>query len=501
MTTMTTAAAAVATMTATTERLPAPQPSLPIRRFRGIPARVLIMGWLLLLMAVVLVAICLVTRNLLRQQVYAHVNNALEQEASEYTKVARSGHNEVTDSQITSVRQLLNEHLALQFPDDDEVIVGWVSDSENTGALLLGRDEPVPQDEHADLVDQILAEPLASGTLMTSAGQMQWVKVLTTGQTPAAGEGAYIVGYVVERDLAEVDATIRTLALVSLLGLVFAGGAAWIVAGQILSPVRLVRQAAAVITEQDLTRRIPVDGRDDIAALADQFNSMLDRLEHAFGTQREFLDDASHELRTPITIVRGHLELMDTADSDPAERAEVVRLCTDELDRMSRIVDDLLVLAKAERPDFVRPEPVELAELTSDVDAKVRALGDRDWRLEGIGTGIVLVDSQRVTQAVVQLAQNAVQHTRPRDRILIGSALHGDRVSFWVTDTGPGVSQAEISVIFERFTRGASGHRSGAGLGLAIVRAIAEAHRGAVRVMSTPGQGATFGIELPGGRP
>jgi signal transduction histidine kinase len=500
MTTMTTMTmATVATMTATTERLPAPQPSLPIRRFRGIPARVLIMGWLLLLMAVVLAAICLVTRNLLRQQAYDHVNNALEQEATEYTKVAGSGRTEATDSQITSVRQLLNEHLALQFPDDDEVIVGWVSDAEKSNILRLGRDDPVPQDEHDDLVDKILAEPLASGTLMTSAGQMQWVKVITTGQTPAAGEGAYIVGYVVERDLAEVDATIRTLALVSLLGLVFAGGAAWIVAGQILAPVRLVRQAAAVITEQDLTRRIPVDGRDDIAALADQFNSMLDRLEHAFGTQREFLDDASHELRTPITIVRGHLELMD--DSDSAERAEVVRLCTDELDRMSRIVDDLLVLAKAERPDFVRPEPVELAELTSDVDAKVRALGDRDWRLDGIGTGIVLVDSQRVTQAVVQLAQNAVQHTRPGDRILIGSALHGDRVSFWVTDTGPGVSQAEISVIFERFTRGASGHRSGAGLGLAIVRAIAEAHRGVVRVMSTPGQGATFGIELPGGRP
>lgn len=328
--TMTTTMTAVAMMTATTERLPAPvgpapqsPPSLPIRRFRGIPARVLIMGWLLLLMAVVLAAVCLVTRNLLRQQAYAQVNSALEQEATEYTQVAQSGYNKVTNSQIASVRQLLTEHLT-QFPDDDEVILGWVRDPVATGVLLQGRDEPVPQEEHAELVDRILAEPLASGTLTTSAGEMQWIKVVTTGQTPSAGEGAYIVGYVVDRDLIEVDATIRTLALVSLLGLVFAGGAAWIVAGQILAPVRLVRQAAAVITEQDLTRRIPVDGRDDIAALADQFNSMLDRLEHAFGTQREFLDDASHELRTPITIVRGHLELMDTADSDPAERAEVV---------------------------------------------------------------------------------------------------------------------------------------------------------------------------------
>jgi two-component system OmpR family sensor kinase len=491
--TMTTAA------TTTTERLPAPP--LPVRRFRGIPARVLIMGWLLLLMAVVLVAVCLVTRNLLRQQTYAQVSNALEQEVAEYQQVAAAGYNEVTDSPITSVRQLLKEHLSLQFPDDDEVLLGWVDDPTDTEVLQQGRDEPLPQEEHAGLVAAIVDQPSVSGTLATSAGEMQWVKVVTTGPTPDAGEGAYIVGYFIDRDLVEVDATIRTLALVSLLGLVFAGGAAWIVAGQILAPVRLVRQAAAVITEQDLTRRIPIAGRDDIAALADQFNSMLDRLEHAFGTQREFLDDASHELRTPITIVRGHLELMDTAESDPAERAEVVRLCTDELDRMSRIVDDLLVLAKAERPDFVRVAPVELAELTSDVDAKVRALGDRDWRLEGIGAGTVLVDSQRVTQAVVQLAHNAVQHTQPGDRILIGSALHGDRVSFWVTDSGPGVSAAEISVIFERFTRGASGrgHRSGAGLGLAIVRAIAEAHHGTVRVMSTPGQGATFGIELPAG--
>ena len=496
MTTMT-VATTVATMT--TERLPAPP--LPIRRFRGIPARLLIMGWLLLLMAVVLVAVCLVTRNLLRQQTYAQVSNALEQEVAEYQQVAAAGYNEVTDSPITSVRQLLNEHLSLQFPDDDEVLLGWVDDPVDTEVLRQGRDEPLPQEEHAGLVAAIVDQPSVSGTLATSAGEMQWVKVVTTGPTPDAGHGAYIVGYFIDRDLAEVDATIRTLALVSLLGLVFAGGAAWIVAGQILAPVRLVRQAAAAITEQDLTRRIPIAGRDDIAALADQFNSMLDRLEHAFGTQREFLDDASHELRTPITIVRGHLELMDTAESDPAERAEVVRLCTDELDRMSRIVDDLLVLAKAERPDFVRISPVELAELTSDVDAKVRALGDRDWRLEGIGAGTVLVDSQRVTQAVVQLAHNAVQHTLPGDRILIGSALHQDRVSFWVTDSGPGVSAAEISVIFERFTRGASGrgHRSGAGLGLAIVRAIAEAHHGTVRVMSTPGQGATFGIELPAG--
>ena len=271
-----------------------------------------------------------------------------------------------------------------------------------------------------------------------------------------------------------------------------------------------MRRAAAEITEQDLSRRIPVNGRDDIAALAEQFNAMLDRLEVAFSTQRRFLDDASHELRTPITIIRGHLELVG---DDPAEWDEVVRIVTDELDRMSRIVEDLLLLAKSERPDFVQPERISVAELTSDIDAKVRALADRHWMLEAIGEGDAVVDPQRVTQTMVQLAQNAVQHTEPGAEIRIGSALHevedsrdADRnrhVSFWVTDTGPGVRPEDAETIFERFSRGstggARGHRTGAGLGLAIVKAIADAHRGSVRLISEPGRGATFGIELPAG--
>jgi signal transduction histidine kinase len=255
--------------------------------------------------------------------------------------------------------------------------------------------------------------------------------------------------------------------------------------------VRLVRRAAAELTERDLTRRIPIHGRDDIAALASQFNAMLDRLEQAFGTQRQFVDDASHELRTPITIIRGHLELMG---DDPAERADVVRLCTDELDRMSRIVADLLVLATAERPDFVRPEPVEIAELTSDLYAKCRALGDRTWRLASVGECVAAVDPQRITQAVVQLAQNAVQHTLPGEEILLGSSCGDGLVSFWVTDHGPGVAPADRERIFGRFARGPN-RRGGAGLGLAIVQAIAEAHNGTVRLTSPPG--ATFALDLP----
>lgn len=453
-------------------------------RRRAVPARVRIMCWLLLLMTVVLAAVCLVTRNLLRQQAHDHVSSALQQEAQEFSEVARGGVDE-RNRRFDNAEDLLIHHLEGQFPDDDEILAGWVPrDGGTTLSQRRASLEPA-------MLDRILAAPVTAGV----DGGVHWAKVVA--EDSDGGRGVFVIGYLVDRDLAEVDATIRTLVYVCLAGLLFAGVAAWVVAGQILTPVRLVRQTAAQITEQDLTRRIPVHGKDDIAALAEQFNAMLDRLEQAFATQRRFLDDASHELRTPITIIRGHLEL-----AEPADLTAVRRICTDELDRMARIVDDLLVLAKAERPDFVWPQPVELAELTSDVDAKVRALGDRDWRLDGIGAGTVHVDQQRVTQAVVALAHNAVQHTRDGDRVLVGSALRDGQVSFWVTDTGPGVPDADRATIFDRFSRGSTpGHRGGAGLGLAIVRAIAEAHHGRVVLLSTPGEGATFGIELPSGEP
>ncbi|MFC4082064.1 sensor histidine kinase [Amycolatopsis samaneae] len=197
-----------------------------------------------------------------------------------------------------------------------------------------------------------------------------------------------------------------------------------------------------------------------------------------------------------VGIIRGHLEVMG---DDPAERAEVVRLCTDELDRMARIVDDLLLLAKAEQPDFLRPERVSVPELTSDVDAKARAIADRRWTLESVGEGDAVLDPQRATQAVLQLAQNAVQQTGAGALIRVGSSVAGDTVSFWVADTGPGVPAGHAERIFERFVRGEAGERSGAGLGLAIGKAIAEAHHGRAWFRSAPGVGATFGVALPVG--
>ena len=224
---------------------------------------------------------------------------------------------------------------------------------------------------------------------------------------------------------------------------------------------------------------------------------MLARLEDAFAGQRRFLDDAGHELKTPLTVLRGHLELLDSGS--PAEVVETRELLLEEVDRMSRLVGDLILLAKSDRPDFVTGRPADLARLTEDLLAKARGLGDRDWRLDGIAEVKVVLDEQRITQAVLALADNAVKHTDAGSVVAIGSSYDGTGTArLWVRDTGPGVPPADRARIFERFGRGRVPEGDeGFGLGLSIVAAIVEAHGGAVTVEDAEPRGATFVVTLP----
>ncbi len=315
--------------------------------------------------------------------------------------------------------------------------------------------------------------------------------------------GAYVVTFFVDREAAPFESAMKTYALIAIGLIIVVSALAWLIAGRLLRPIRLLRETAHVISHTDLSRRIEIESRDELGDLASTFNAMLDRLESSFADQRRFLDDAGHELRTPITIVRGHLEL--TNPSDPADVAATRALAIDELDRMGRLVDDLILLAKAERPDFVRPEAFEAGALTDDVLDKVRAIEDRRWVVDHRAEGEVVADPQRLTQALVQLATNSVAHTSPGDEIAVGSRLLPDAVQWWVRDTGPGVRREQRGQIFERFARGPdAADMEGSGLGLSIVRAIARAHGGDVMLVdatvvnpSAPSSGATFVMTIP----
>ena len=270
--------------------------------------------------------------------------------------------------------------------------------------------------------------------------------------------------------------------------------------GACCRPVRQLTRTARRISGSDLTARIPVEGHDELAELGETFNEMVSRLDEGFRAQRRFLDDVAHELRTPITIARGHLEMLG---DDPNERAETVAIVTDELDRMSRYVTDLLILAKAEQPEFLDVRPVDLGELATGALQRVKALASRRWVLDQappVGTVATLADPDRLEQALVNLAANAAQHTSDGDEIGVGVATDGEHARLWVRDTGPGVDGAIAESLFKRYSRGAASRASrpeGTGIGLSIVDAIARAHGGASLVISTPGAGATFTMTIP----
>ncbi|MFH8615885.1 ATP-binding protein [Streptomyces sp. NPDC017979] len=475
----------------------------PVRRWvtarlQIVSARARILLWLLIVMTVALAAVAVATRSVLLRDADDRINGLLVQETNEFANFVQQGFDPENGRKFTDPNPLLRVFLARQYPDPDEELIGLVQDPGRGFAVKQqSRDQRVPhplvKDEAA--MTAIFHSGDSMGTLNRPEGEIRWAKVPiegADGQLPAA----FVVAIHPAAEQAKATDVFHMLLGISGVALLMTTGIGWVVAGRILRPVRLVRTTAAQLTEQDLTQRIPVQGRDDIAALAQTFNGMLDRLERAFAAQREFVDDAGHELRTPITIVRGHLELMG---DDPLEREQTVRIVMEELDRMSRIVEDLLLLAKAERPDFVSPEPVQLGELTADVFVKARALGERDWHLDQAVDAEVLLDPQRITQAMVQLAQNAVQHTVAGQRIGIGSRDGDGTIELFVADSGPGVQPKDSEVIFERFRRGTSrrGSRAtGAGLGLAIVKAIAEGHGGRVELRPTDGGGATFVLVL-----
>lgn len=469
----------------------------------ALPARWRITGWIMLVTLLLLLVVVATARTLLLRDVEVRANADVVQEVEEFRAFAATGVDPTTASPFASVTRMLEVYLLRQSPSQGELLFasvdGVVLDIE--GRTGVG-DGTVDFTSDAALVASLVNAPEAAGVAATPYGPMRWGRVAVGTQN--GQQGQLVVAVFTRGERALVDATIATVATVGTIGLALTSGAAYLVAGRILAPVRGVRKVAEEIGETDLSARVPVEGHDDIADLAATFNDMLDRLENAYVTQRRFVDDAGHELRTPITVVRGHLELIS---DDPVERAETFRLVDEELARMGRIVSDLLMLAKAQQPDFVVPRSTDVASLILDIESKMQSLGDRRWLLMEVAEGSAPLDAQRVTQAMLQLAANAVQHTQPGSPIKLGAKFFDSgaarRLAIWVTDTGPGVTPDDAAMIFERFQRGGASDRTttvermGAGLGLAIVRAIADGHDGSAWVRSVYGEGATFGLTIP----
>ncbi len=461
------------------------------KNFFGVRTRILL--WYVVLMAFSAVVSILVIRHafLIRQE--KRIEKSLIQELKEFKKVVQ-GTNPATGKPFgDDVISIFDKYLSRNFPDENEYFIALLN-----GKFYKSDPRVIPESIHSDseLLNYWaqLTQP-KEGKHTTSSGTL--IYYLAESVIKEKNRGVMVVVHSTALENREVNEAIIIVTQVTIAVLFAASLLAWVVAGRVLSPLRLLTETARSITESDFSRRIPVQGSDEIAELTVTFNDMVQRLEAAFSSQRDFINDASHELRTPITIIRGHLELLGVND-DPEERRETLELVTDELDRMNRFVDDLLLLAKAEQPDFLNLETVEIGSLTEELYAKVKALGVRDWRLEAKASGRIVADRQRLTQAIMNLTVNATQYTQEGDVIALGSSLKKGRVRLWVRDTGNGINPNDQKRIFQRFARGSNGRRSdGAGLGLAIVQAIALAHGGTVKVFSRQMGGATFTLILP----
>ena len=454
-----------------------------------------IIAWFIGVLAATTAASVLVMHAVLDIRVDQRVDAELVQEAAELRRLARGNDPEDGRPFGTRVRRIFRVYLDRNVPSRNEAFVTFVDGRPFRRSRTV---LPYRLDEDPELVARwATLSQTDRGSVETPAGRVEYIAVPLRSAERTAG--VFVAAIFRDREDDVVHSALIAAAAVGGVMLLLGSLVAWRLADRVVQPVAELTRTARAISERDLTRRIPSRGQDEVAQLAATFNAMIDRLERAFASQRRFIDDAGHELRTPITIIRGHLELLD---DDPAAREETLALVLDELERMGRIVDDLLLLSKREQPDFLHLRTVDVGALTDEVQGKVRALAPVTWELESRGRGVIVADRQRLTQAIVQLAQNAVQHGPPGEPIVLGSAVADGEATFWVRDAGAGVPSAAEESIFERFRRGTSQRRSdGAGLGLAIVKAIAEAHRGRIELDSAPARGTTFRIVVPVDQP
>lgn len=475
------------------------------RSTRPISARARILAAILAVACVGLVIAGSVTFFVQREQVLADVDARLATQAQLLSTVATDAMRSDPGAEHPDA---IDVHDFTTLSDYLEAVIERVTPARNEGsvavidgdvrfrpATVTGQNIADDEGLIADAIDKTrAADTTVTATYRSDGAMLRYIAVPVTIDG-SDGEGLYIRAIDLDAELAPVTTAITTYIVAGLGVLAAIAIVGWFVAGRLLSPIRRLRETADSITLDDLSPRLAAEGNDDIADLSRTVNSMLDRLEGSVDVQRQLLDDVRHELKTPITIVRGHLEMMDPNDAADVETTREIGIA--ELDRMTRLVNDIDLLATVEGEAYSM-ESVDLAALTSRVGELVTVIPDHSWTVSVRADGEIIADPDRLLQAWLQLADNASKYTPPGSPIEIGSALDEAGARLWVCDHGPGIPPAFRHRIFRRFDR-ANGKRTvgGSGLGLAIVDAITKAHGGRCAVVDTPGGGATFVIQLP----
>jgi two-component system OmpR family sensor kinase len=369
-----------------------------------------------------------------------------------------------------------------------------------------GRDTPQPE-----IPSELIRSPAPAGhSLLTTAPAVGGGSDYRLIAKPLAGEGTLLVAM----PLSEVTATQHRLLLiegvVSAVVLAAIGAAAFWLTRRELRPLQRIARKSRAIAAGDLSQRVePDDPRTEVGQLGSALNAMLAEIERAFADRvaaeerlRRFVADASHELRTPVTSIRGYAELFRRgAAEQPADLANVMRRIEQEGERMGELVEELLLLARLDQGQPLERQPVELAAVAdAAVDAARAADPERPIELDSHGPLIVLGAESRLRQVIDNLLTNARVHTPAETPIHVRLAAEDGQAQLEVADAGPGVPAEEADRIFERFyrpDRSRTRGQGGVGLGLAIVRSLVEAHGGTVAYRPRPGGGSVFRVSLP----
>ncbi len=370
-----------------------------------------------------------------------------------------------------------------------------ISRSENLGNQYL----VIPPDQH---------ERAKKGEVVPSDFTVNKTR-LRAYVAPIVIKSGDVIGFIeLAQSLRQVDNTLRdlaTLIIVSIVaGLLVAAVGGWFIAGNILDPIGKVTTTAQKITRaRDLGRRIEVpETVDEVGRLAMTFNEMLARIEELFRAQQRFVADVSHELRSPLTAVRGNLDLLQRgAASDPEERAQVIEAIDSETARMSRLVSDLLLLARQDAGVPIAKQTFELDTLLLEVYRQAQLTAKSVTLVLGAEDQAVIVgDRDRLKQVLLNLVDNAVKYTPQGGKVILSLTKDDMWVKVAVQDTGIGIASENIPNLFDRFYRvdkARSRDAGGTGLGLAIAKSVVDAHNGKITVDSQVGKGSTFTVWLP----
>ncbi|PQZ98147.1 two-component sensor histidine kinase [Arthrobacter sp. MYb224] len=471
-----------------------------------VSARLRIVGWIVLTTALALLAVTVTMRSIMSGQVAEAANVGITQEIEEFRTFAAEGLDPQTARPFASMDELLERYLARQQPMAGEAIVGQANGRvfsahgalDQTGVVLAA---------DAQLLARILEDSRTSAVYETKYGTVRWAKAVaeeaaTANRSGPMQQAQLVVAQFTSGAQEEANRQAVLLFAVAAGGLALTAGISWLVAGQIMRPICTVRETSAAITAHDLSARIPVSGRDDLAQLAQTLNAMLDRVESSHLAQRHFIAEAREHLNEPQRRLAATLHELVREDLPAVQRADIACGAQELISQMGQTLADLDVLAHSGHPDFVRPRLVAVGEVTADIAAEA-AQSDtylqRHFRIEQSARAEAWLDPERITDALRQLIQNAVAHTDHGDTIRLGSAADEQSVSFWVANDGPGLDSEVARALLDTYRSGGTGtdQEPGMGLGLAVVKAVAQAHRGTAWVESGPGAGARFGLSLP----